>query len=215
MESTQSLACSICKQNYHDGLPQESRLAVTKCGHIFHRNCITHWWTALSRRHEVRRCPLCNVPSRDREIPMDIYPTLQPNDNTLIADQNTTRNTQLTQQLQQKLIEANKMIDSYRQKLIDAVTKVRTLEEQLDIKINETWELEFKVECLDEMRIMGMDSDSDNKRRIDELQQRCDRLSAAFNDRTKKFFDKMKQHGRSNQPVRGGGGGGGRGGGNQ
>ena len=43
--------CSIC----YDTLNNEPQYTIPDCNHIFHTNCIVHWF-----RNGYRHCPLCN-----------------------------------------------------------------------------------------------------------------------------------------------------------
>jgi hypothetical protein len=51
-------SCAVCMEDYSD----EDNLAVFKCEHCFHLNCIKHWLQSRFANGVKPSCPLCREP---------------------------------------------------------------------------------------------------------------------------------------------------------
>lgn len=54
--------CAICYNCFN----ADDRVCSTRCGHIFHQNCLLRWFGAQDPR--AKNCPKCRKPSAESEI---------------------------------------------------------------------------------------------------------------------------------------------------
>jgi len=191
------LACSVCKENC-DGT-SDKRLAVTKCGHIFHYDCIMAWWESLLSRAEYRKCPICKTETYYNNL-MEIFPTFQTNitlGNLLEMIENANDHLKAEElkcsQLREKLDESNVRVGLLRQRFSLALHKIEALNARLEAKANEASDWELRAEYLDESLTMFMQSNEELKDRVDGLQQKCDLLHSALINRTRSLFDRCNE----------------------
>ncbi|CAH2095070.1 unnamed protein product [Euphydryas editha] len=121
-----NILCTICS----DLLNQAENIYATKCGHIFHFNCLSQW---ISRS---KTCPQCRNKVTDRSM-FRVYPTIS---NEIPGANATTLQSRLDDTLLQ-LREQTAQLNEHKDRLIDAQTKLQNLlplllskEEQLNRK---------------------------------------------------------------------------------